>query len=57
MAHVAEWKKETVGRLTEVIDAHKTFGIVDIHGGTAPLIQKMRRDLRGDSNFPWQRIN
>ena len=51
MAHVAEWKKETVGRLTEVIGSHKTFGIVDIHGITAPLIQKMRRDLRGDSNF------
>lgn len=51
MAHVAEWKKETVHRLSEVLDAHETFGIVDIHGISAPLIQKMRRDLRENSNF------
>ncbi len=51
MAHVAEWKKETVQRLTDVISSHGTFGIVDIHGITAPLIQKMRRDLKQDSDF------
>ncbi len=51
MAHVAEWKKETVQRLGDVIGSHKTFGIVDIHSITAPLIQKMRRDLRQDSDF------
>ena len=51
MAHVAEWKKETVQRLGDVIGSHRTFGIVDIHSITAPLIQKMRRDLRQDSDF------
>jgi len=51
MAHVAEWKKETVHRLSEVLGSHETFGIVDIHGISAPLIQKMRRDLRENSNF------
>jgi len=51
MAHVAEWKKETVDRLSGVIESHKTFGVVDIHGISAPLLQKMRRDLRENSDF------
>ena len=51
MAHVAEWKKETVDRLSEVVGSHNTFGIVDIHGISAPLIQKMRRDLKNNSDF------
>lgn len=51
MAHVAEWKKETVDRLSSVIESHKTFGIVDIHGISAPLLQKMRSDLRENSDF------
>jgi len=47
MAHVAQWKKEVVEKLSEEIKRHPVVAVVGIHGIPAPQMQKMRRELRG----------
>ncbi len=45
MAHVAEWKKQEVKDLTEMIKGHKVVGIVDLTDIPAKQLQKMRQSL------------
>jgi large subunit ribosomal protein L10 len=47
MAHVAQWKKDRVGELTEMIRKNPVVAIVDIRGIPAPQMQQMRLRLRG----------
>jgi len=46
MAHVAEWKKEEVKDLAEMIKGHDVIGIVDLSDIPAKQLQKMRQNLR-----------
>jgi len=47
MAHVAQWKKDKVGELTEMMKKNPVVAIVDIRGIPAPQMQQMRLRLRG----------
>ncbi|HIP74753.1 MAG TPA: 50S ribosomal protein L10, partial [Thermococcus paralvinellae] len=47
MAHVAEWKKKEVERLTEIIKSHPVIALVDVAGVPAYPLSKMREKLRG----------
>ena len=45
MAHVAEWKKEEVKELSEIINQYDVIGIVDLMNIPAKQLQKMRKSL------------
>jgi large subunit ribosomal protein L10 len=47
MAHVAQWKKEKVGELAEIMRKSPVVAVVDIRGIPAPQMQQMRLRLRG----------
>ncbi len=51
MAHVAQWKKETVAKLQDIIKNSNTVALVAINGIPAPQMQKMRADLRVKGNL------
>ncbi len=46
MAHVAQWKKEVVAELQDIIKNSKTVALVSINGIPAVQMQKMRENLR-----------
>ena len=46
MAHVAEWKKEEVKELKDIIDAYDVIGLVDLENIPAKQLQEMRKSLR-----------
>ena len=43
MAHVAEWKKEEVKELIEIINKYDVVGIVDLMNIPAKQLQEMRK--------------
>ena len=45
MAHVAEWKKEEVKELSEIINQYDVIGIVDLMNIPAKQLQEMRKSL------------
>ncbi|MGM5488293.1 MAG: 50S ribosomal protein L10 [Nanobdellota archaeon] len=47
MAHVAPHKKETVAKITRLMQDYPIIGIVDLENLPAPQLQKMREKLRG----------
>jgi len=47
MAHVAEWKKEEVIELKNLIDKYDVVGIVDLLNIPAKQLQEMRKNLNG----------
>ena len=47
MAHVAEWKKEEVKELKDMIDSHEVIGIVNLLNIPAKQLQEMRKSLGG----------
>jgi large subunit ribosomal protein L10 len=47
MAHVAEWKKEEVKELKNLIDSYEVIGIVNLLNIPARQLQKMRQSLKG----------
>ncbi|MDL2247027.1 50S ribosomal protein L10 [Methanobrevibacter sp. OttesenSCG-928-K11] len=47
MAHVAEWKKEEVKELEDLINSHEVIGIVDLLNIPAKQLQEMRKSLNG----------
>lgn len=49
MAHVAEWKKEEVKELIEIINGHEVIGIVDLMNIPAKQLQEMRKNLKQDA--------
>ena len=42
MAHVAEWKKEEVKELKEIVDQYDVIGLVDLENIPAKQLQEMR---------------
>ncbi len=48
MAHVAEWKKETVQELQDIISGNRTVAIVRIDRIPGAQLQSIRSRLRGD---------
>ena len=46
-AHVAEYKKEIVSKLTNLINEYPIIGVVNIENLPAPQLQTMRAQLRG----------
>jgi large subunit ribosomal protein L10 len=49
MAHVAEWKKEEVKELIEIINKYDVIGIVDLMNIPAKQLQEMRKNLKKDA--------
>ncbi|MCQ2972498.1 MAG: 50S ribosomal protein L10 [archaeon] len=47
MAHVAEWKKEEVSELKDLIGSYDVVGIVDLLNIPAKQLQEMRKSLKG----------
>ena len=47
MAHVAEWKKEEVSELKDLIGSYDVIGIVDLLNIPAKQLQEMRKSLNG----------
>ena len=46
MPHVAEWKKEEVASLKELIKSHEVVGMANLLDIPAPQLQKMRKTLK-----------
>ena len=46
MPHVAEWKKNEVANLKELIESHDVVGMTNLLDIPAPQLQKMRRTLK-----------
>lgn len=46
MAHVAEWKKEEVNEIKDLIKTHNVVGMANLADIPAPQLQKMRQDLK-----------
>lgn len=55
MPHVAEWKKEEVKELKNLIDSHPVVGMADLSDIPAPQLQKMRQSLRGSAKLKMSR--
>ena len=55
MAHVAEWKKDEVKDLKDLIKTHPVVGMVDLSDIPAPQLQKMRQSLRGSAKLKMSR--
>jgi len=51
MAHVAEWKKQEVSALTEMLTSAQVVGLVDIGGIPATQMTAMRAGLRGKATL------
>ena len=55
MPHVAEWKKEEVKELKDLIETHPVVGMADLSDIPAPQLQKMRQSLRGSARLKMSR--
>jgi large subunit ribosomal protein L10 len=55
MTHVAEWKKEEVNSLKELIKSHDVVGMANLADIPAPQLQRMRRNLRGSATVRMSR--
>ena len=51
MAHVAEWKKDEVNDLKELIDTYEVVGIANLSDIPARQLQKMRQTLRDQATI------
>jgi large subunit ribosomal protein L10 len=51
MAHVAEWKKEEVNDLKELINTYDVIGIANLTDIPARQLQEMRKTLKGDATI------
>ena len=47
-AHVAEYKKEIVNELVNLMTEYPIIGVVNMENLPAPQLQKMRAQLRGN---------
>jgi len=55
MSHVAEWKKEEVKEIKDLIESHPVVGMADLSDIPAPQLQKMRQSLRGSAKLKMSR--
>jgi large subunit ribosomal protein L10 len=51
MAHVAEWKKDEVNDLKELINSYEVVGIANLSDIPARQLQKMRQTLRDNATI------
>lgn len=57
MPHVADWKKEKVADLEDLINSHEIVGIVNLADIPAPQLQTMRKSLSGKAVLRMSRKN
>ena len=57
MAHVAEWKKEEVKELKDIIGQYDVIGIVDLMNIPAKQLQEMRKSLKDKAVIRMSKIN
>ena len=57
MAHVAEWKKEEVKELKDLINKYDVVGLVDLENIPAKQLQEMRKSLLGKAVIRMSKIN
>jgi large subunit ribosomal protein L10 len=55
MAHVANWKKDEVNSLKELIEGHSVVGMANLADIPAPQLQKMRRTLKDNATLKMSR--
>lgn len=55
MPHVAEWKKDEVANLKELIENHEVVGMANLADIPAPQLQKMRRTLKDSATIKMSR--
>ncbi|MGB9937646.1 MAG: 50S ribosomal protein L10 [Methanobacterium sp.] len=55
MAHVADWKKEEVNDLKELIENHSVVGMANLADIPAPQLQKMRQSLKDTTTIKMSR--
>ncbi|MBI5681468.1 MAG: 50S ribosomal protein L10 [Methanobacterium sp.] len=55
MAHVADWKKEEVNDLKELIKSHSVVGMANLADIPAPQLQKMRQNLKDTTTIKMSR--
>lgn len=55
MAHVANWKKDEVNNLKELINSHSVVGMANLADIPAPQLQKMRRTLKENATVKMSR--
>ena len=55
MAHVANWKKDEVNNLKELIESHSVVGMANLADIPAPQLQKMRRTLKDNATVKMSR--
>ena len=51
MAHVADWKKDTVAKLRNIIKDHKTVAVVRVDRIPGVQLQNLRAHLRDRMSF------
>jgi large subunit ribosomal protein L10 len=57
MAHVAQWKKNQVDEMVQLMTEKPVIGIVNIKGLAGPQLQKMRTSLRNKAILKISKIN
>ena len=57
MAHVAEWKKDEVKEIIELIESYDVIGVVDLLNIPARQLQEMRKSLCGNALIRLSKIN
>ncbi len=57
MAHVAEWKKEEVNDLKELISSYEVVGVANLSDIPARQLQKMRQSLRDKATIRMSKKN
>ncbi len=55
MHHVAEWKKDEVKNLKELIESHEVVGMANLANIPGPQLQKMRRNLKENATVKMSR--
>ncbi|MGC9516975.1 MAG: 50S ribosomal protein L10 [Methanomicrobiales archaeon] len=55
MPHVADWKKDEVKNLKELINNYEVIGMANLADIPAPQLQKMRKDLKGNATIKMSR--
>ncbi|MGZ7066864.1 MAG: 50S ribosomal protein L10 [Methanobacterium sp.] len=55
MAHVAQWKKEEVEDIKELISSHEVVAMANLADIPAPQLQKMRRNLKDTTTIKMSR--
>jgi large subunit ribosomal protein L10 len=55
MSHIAQWKKDEVKNLKNLIESYPVVGMANLSDIPAPQLQKMRQSLRGNAQVKMSR--